>query len=1368
MSDNSSVPLPSLNWDAVDQMNAYEEWYDFMNSYFVIKEVSDDKRYHYILLSAGHKGHELWKSWNLSEDERKNPRVVFDKFKDHMIGTVNKWVMRLELSNIIQKETEPVDDFICRIKAKANLCKFSNNTVRDEQICFQLIKGVKWPEERKNLIKKGNDLKLDEAIKSVQCFQATIQNVNSFTPGYSTSVGAVKTNNCNSCSYCGTSHPPRKCPAFGKKCAICNKENHFASMCKTKKSVSFNKKQNYGKNVSKKNNVHRKQFKNVGKNVHNIDIDELEENVLDCGEIIVSVNECNVNGRQSIMAKLNAKPKDVAKRVTLTVKADTGANGNILPLRCLKQMYVNEPDPCSRLKHSLAKLTAVNATDIKNLGSIDIPLQFDKSEWTNCRFFVSDISSPPILSCDLSEKLGIIKVSRSKLISVVNNCCKQENVNNDVLHDNVCIRDKETLKELYPSCFTGIGHFQKKYKIELQSNAIPVVSPHRNYPVPLREEICRKLEEIEKLGVVSKCADDEPYEWINSLAFSRKDSGELRVCLDPRALNKYIKRTYHKIPTLDEISHELVGATVFSKLDAKHGYWSIELDEESSKLCTFNSPVGKYRFCRLPFGLCVSQDIFQKYMDDILRKAGKGMIGIADDVVVFGKTVKEHNDALHRLMKAAREFGLVFRYEKCSILVDCIKFYGFVWSKDGMKPDLNKCDDICNRPAPKNRAELQSFLGLIQYLSSFIPHLSEKTYILRQLLKHNVDWEWNAEHQQAFEILKKTVHGEMTLTYFDPNQPVEIEVDASLIGLGAALVQCGKPIAFASKALTPTESRYANIERELLAVVFGLEKFHTYVFGKPLIVFSDHKPLENINKKPLSMAPPRLQRMLLRIQPYDVEIDYRPGKNMIYADYLSRVGPTPGPNIKLEQAIHMIQISVGQLEKLRLASQQDPELSILREQIVSGWPEQSKLLPKIIRSYWTLRDYLSVEDGLIYNGHRLVIPESFRKEYLDRVHAGHQGVTKSQLRAKDSIYWSNMMSDIEKTVRDCEVCLQNAKSSKKEPMKAHDIPSQPWEVVSSDLFELDGHSYILLVDHFSKMPFVRGLKTTNCNEVIKFFKDMFAIHGVPKRLYSDNGPQYSACNFKNFCNDWDFEHITSSPHYPQSNGFVERMVGIVKSVLKKAKQAGNDPQMALLCLRSTPLDSRTPSPAELLYGRKIRSNLPAKNNCNLSNLVDHESLLNKSETIAKYYNQHAGSELSELLPGMSVLVQKPDEQSWTPGIIKEKCKEPRSYFVEMSNGSVLRRNRRFLKEVSPNVMKKFNMTRNYVTDDNASVSQPSIENMSDNKVDIEEQPESFNLSVRPKTNLPVHDADPPAQNVFTPRRSSRNIKKPSRLIEYCE
>ena len=252
--------------------------------------------------------------------------------------------------------------------------------------------------------------------------------------------------------------------------------------------------------------------------------------------------------------------------------------------------------------------------------------------------------------------------------------------------------------------------------------------------------------------------------------------------------------------------------------------------------------------------------------------------------------------------------------------------------------------------------------------------MSTKSSVLRLLLKSDVDWCWGVEHNAAFEVLKQAIPEDMQLCYFDPNLPFEVQVEASILELGAAPFQNGKPVAFASKALTPAETSYANIERELLAVVYGLEKLHTYIFGRSLIVFCDHKPLENIKLKQLSQASPRLQRMLLPIQLYDIDLKYRPGKEMVYADHLSQITLSPGPSVDLEQAIHMAQISVNQLEKLCLSSKQDVEISALAEQINQGWPQQIRQVPKVIRSYWSMKDYMSVEDGLVYAGNRLVIP----------------------------------------------------------------------------------------------------------------------------------------------------------------------------------------------------------------------------------------------------------------------------------------------------------------------------------------------------------------------------------------------------------
>ena len=269
----------------------------------------------------------------------------------------------------------------------------------------------------------------------------------------------------------------------------------------------------------------------------------------------------------------------------------------------------------------------------------------------------------------------------------------------------------------------------------------------------------------------------------------------------------------------------------------------------------------------------MSQDVFQQKMDQILEQC-PGTIGIVDDVAVFGRTEEEHDQNLHNLMQVAAKSGLVFNSKKCIIKAPPIHFFGMVYDADGAHPDPKRVEDIKALPPPSNEAELQQFLGIVTYMSPFIPHMSQHTAILRDLLKKEADFQWTANHEEAFQKVKKLIRKEATLAYFDPNKESVIQVDASSRGLGAALLQDGRPIAFASKSLTPTEQKYANIEREMLAVVFGCKRFHTCVYAKGFTIESDHKPLEMIHKKNLGAAPPRLQRMLLETQGYEMQIKY--------------------------------------------------------------------------------------------------------------------------------------------------------------------------------------------------------------------------------------------------------------------------------------------------------------------------------------------------------------------------------------------------------------------------------------------------------------------------------------------------------------
>ena len=509
-------------------------------------------------------------------------------------------------------------------------------------------------------------------------------------------------------------------------------------------------------------------------------------------------------------------------------------------------------------------------------------------------------------------------------------------------------------------------------------------------------------------------------------------------------------------------------------------------------------------------------------------------------------------------------------------------------------------------------------------------------------------------------------------------------MDASQKGLGAALVQDGKPIAFASKSLSEAEQRYANIERELLAVVFGCERFHTYLFGRDFIVESDHKPLEMIQLKNLRAAgSSRLQRMLMRLQNYDLQIMYRPGKEMLLADGLSRLPPADNSHIELDLQIHLVHFGSRKLQELKEATGRDNTLSGLRDVIVAGWPKSRKGLPSSLRSYWSCRDELAVEDGLVLKGERVVIPQEMREEILQKVHEGHQGQVKCKLRAKECVYWPDINKDIEKETARCQTCQEHAKSQRKEPMAEMELPTRPWQIVGTDLFQLDSQTYLAVGDYFSKFPIIKKMpEHCTSRAVINALKEIFAEYGIPDTIRSDNGPQYSCELFAQFTSEWNIDHVTSSPHFPESNGFIERTIQTLKQTMRKARQSGSDVHMALLTLRTTPIDSHLPSPAEILQGRRVRGNLPVKTWLRRDQ-IDVLPRLEERQTTQKAYHDRHATELSKLSPGQPIRVQHPQSGRWEPATIVDQRPEPRSYTIRANNGAIYRRNRRHLRSISP-------------------------------------------------------------------------------------
>jgi len=416
--------------------------------------------------------------------------------------------------------------------------------------------------------------------------------------------------------------------------------------------------------------------------------------------------------------------------------------------------------------------------------------------------------------------------------------------------------------------------------------------------------------------------------------------------------------------------------------------------------------------------LICAQDVFQKKVDETFGDL-PGVTGIADDIVVFGtkEDGSDHDMNLRRVLERARETGIRLNPDKMKLKCEKIPFFGNVIGANGLEPDPKKLEAIANMTTPKDAKELQTFLGLATYLSRYTPQLSSISSPLRELLKDDTVFSWQKAHQEAFDELKRVLLSPTVLKYFDKSKPITIQVDASQRGLGAALLQEHGPIEYASKTLSDTESRYSNIEREMLAVVFGLERFHYYAYGRHVTIETDHKPLESIFKKHLDKSPPRISRMVLRIQEYDKTIKYIPGKEIKLADALSRVNPCHGDEINgLQVSVHEIHATLNaspmRIKSIKEETAKDELLQQLARTIYQGWPEQRVNCPPTLVQFWNYRDELYVEDGMVIKGSRILVPETLKPEALRQIHCAHQGSEKMKLRAKGCVFWAGINKDI--------------------------------------------------------------------------------------------------------------------------------------------------------------------------------------------------------------------------------------------------------------------------------------------------------------------------------------------------------------------
>ena len=686
----------------------------------------------------------------------------------------------------------------------------------------------------------------------------------------------------------------------------------------------------------------------------------------------------------------------------------------------------------------------------------------------------------------------------------------------------------------------------------------------------------------------------------------------------------------------------------------------------------------------MPFGVKSAPEVFQKHLTHALQDLN-GVLVCADDVLVvgYGETPEEidrdHDQNCRKFLERCQEKNIRLNAKKLKFKQDEIVYMGHHYSVDGMSPDPSKVSAVKDMMPPKDQTQLRSFLSTIAYLARYLPKLSTVSEPLRRLQKKNVPFEWSSECQLAFDQIKDMVTAAPILQYYDPTVPVTIQCNASEYGLGAALLQKNKPVCFASRPLTSTEKNYAQIEKEMLAIVFATHRFDHLIYGLPEIqIHTDHKPLQAIMHRSINEAPnKRLQKMILHLQRYPLQVHYVPGKEMWIADTLSRqISPDQykttkqsvfAVKLELHQLHHDLAITSACKEDILKATSEDETLQHVRMAIQSGdWSSP------VIGEYLSSKKDLSTQDGLIFKSAKLVIPRALRSRMLKELHASHSGIETTRRRAREICYWPNMNAQITDLIKKCEACNALQPSQPREELHQHEVPEYPWLKVGMDIFECEGRQYLIMSDYTSNWFEICDMPRITASAVINECRKQFARHGVPLKVMADSGTQFTSFQFREFAKKWNFEIEVSSPYHHQSNGKAENAVKTAKQILHKCAIDGSDPLLAILEWRNSPSGDTGTSPAQRLFSRRCRTTLPINRESlkpNSTNTNDLARLWKAKSRQANNYNRQKKN-LSDLQPGQNVSLQVPGTTSWIPGEIIRKL--PYRAYEVMANDTIYR------------------------------------------------------------------------------------------------
>ena len=1213
--------------------SANEDWPQYeerLSHYFVANGIENAEKKRAVLLTVvGATTYKLLRSLVApSKPGEKSYEQLTSVLSAHFNPAPSPIVCRFKFHSRCRQPGESIAMFVSQLRSLSENCGFDDSLedmLRDRIVC-----GVNDDAIQKRLLAEP-DLKFSKAVKLAQAMESAAKDVKELQyPAGNASRGVqevhkvtqpvhMKEKSALSCYRCGKSgHNPSQCLFKQAKCFLCGKTGHLRSVCRSKQ-------------------------RKVGKQQHvrPVRVAQVEED--DMGPLYV-LKARNRVPPLKVTVELDSHP--------VSMEVDTGAAYSLVSEATYRQIW-----PDKKLDKCDVRLCTYSGESIEVLGSLTVAVNYQ------CQQF-----QEPLL---VVKGAGPTLLGRNWLDHIRLDWQQINYVQPGPLQ--AVLKRHETVFQ------GGLGALQGyQARILVDSNATPRFTKARSVPYAYRGLVEKELDRLVSEGILEPV---EFAEWASPIVpVLKSDKKSIRICGDfKQTINPVSSLDRYPIPKVEDLFSSLSKGKVFSKIDLSQAYQQVPLEVESRQYTVINTHKGLFRYTRLPFGVSSAPGIFQRVMESLLQGLS-GVIVYIDDILVAGSTEEEHlkrlDDVLARLEKA----GLRAQKSKCHFMVSSVSFLGHRVDGDGLHPLSDKVEAVLKAPAPQNLRELKSYLGLLSYYSKFLPNLSSVLAPLYRLLRKDVRWKWSIEEKESFQRSKELLTSSPLLVHFDPDLPLVLACDASAVGIGAVLAHLlpdgsERPIGYASRSLSQAEQNYSQLEKEGLSCVFGVKRFHSYLLGHHFLLFTDHKPLLALFNEHRSTSPQasaRIRRWSLFLSAYEYTLKFRDTLSHSNADALSRLplevvpatsDPPPEVILLLE---HMSESPVT-AQCIRNSTSKDPLLSSVFRYIRSGWPSSnpagSELSP-----YFSRRTQLSLQDGCILWGSRVVVPPQERKMVLEELHEAHPGMSRMKALARMYVWWPGIDSDIEKTVRLCTECQESQSSPPIAPLHPWHWPTRPWTRLHIDYAgPLCGRMCLVVIDAHSKWIEVFPVPSATSLATIEKLRFVFSQFGLPETVVSDNAPYFVSQELESFLKQNGIKHPTSAAYHPASNGLAERAVQTLKNGLKKVRKGSLESRIAkvLFTYRIAPQGTTGSSPAELLMGRIPRTRL---------DLLFPNPAARVEEKQSEQKSRHDTTARNRsFTDGEAVLVRNfPSGKGWIQGKIL-KSVGPVSYLIELIDGRQVKR-----------------------------------------------------------------------------------------------